>query len=81
MVSTTPKVLHEICGRTLIGHAVVAAEGIAADRLVVVVGSGSVETAGRGPVAAALGPGARPQLDAPATPEAILRALPGGSLP
>ena len=29
----------------------------------------------RDAVAAALGPGARPQLDAPATPEAILRAL------
>jgi xanthine dehydrogenase large subunit len=35
----------------------------------------------RDAVAAALGPGARPQLDAPATPEAILRALHGGSLP
>ncbi|MDD3329191.1 MAG: xanthine dehydrogenase molybdopterin binding subunit [Zoogloea sp.] len=35
----------------------------------------------RDAVAAALGPGARPQLDAPATPEAILRALHGGTLP
>ena len=35
----------------------------------------------RDAVAAALGPGTRPQLDAPATPEAILRALHGGSLP
>ena len=35
----------------------------------------------RDAVAAALGPGAQPPLDAPATPEAILRALHGGTLP
>ncbi|WP_079437110.1 xanthine dehydrogenase molybdopterin binding subunit [Zoogloea sp. LCSB751] len=40
----------------------------------------SVFFALRDAVAAALGPGARPQLDAPATPEAILRALHGGRL-
>ena len=40
MRSATPKVLHEIGGRTLIGHAVAAAQGVAAERLVVVVGHG-----------------------------------------
>ncbi|MCK6395639.1 xanthine dehydrogenase molybdopterin binding subunit [Zoogloea sp.] len=40
----------------------------------------SVFFALRDAVAAALGPGARPQLDAPATPEAILKALNGGAL-
>ncbi len=41
----------------------------------------SVFFALRDAVAAALGPGARPPLVAPATPEAVLRALHGGSLP
>ncbi len=40
MRSTTPKVLHEIGGRSLVGHAVAAADVLAADRLVVVVGHG-----------------------------------------
>ncbi len=40
----------------------------------------SVFFALRDAVAAALGPGAQPQLDAPATPEAILKALNGGAL-
>ncbi|MDY0034884.1 MAG: xanthine dehydrogenase molybdopterin binding subunit [Zoogloea oleivorans] len=40
----------------------------------------SVFFALRDAVAAALGPDARPQLDAPATPEAILKALHGGTL-
>jgi xanthine dehydrogenase large subunit len=40
----------------------------------------SVFFALRDAVAAALGPGARPRLDAPATPEAILKALNGGAL-
>jgi bifunctional UDP-N-acetylglucosamine pyrophosphorylase/glucosamine-1-phosphate N-acetyltransferase len=40
MRSATPKVLHELGGRTLVGHAVVAAEALEADRLVVVVGHG-----------------------------------------
>ncbi|MDD3352708.1 xanthine dehydrogenase molybdopterin binding subunit [Zoogloea sp.] len=40
----------------------------------------SVFFALRDAVAAALGPGARPALDAPATPEAILKALHGGTL-
>jgi bifunctional UDP-N-acetylglucosamine pyrophosphorylase/glucosamine-1-phosphate N-acetyltransferase len=40
MRSATPKVLHEIGGRTLIGHAVAAARGLGARRTVVVVGHG-----------------------------------------
>ncbi|HEX6888878.1 MAG TPA: bifunctional UDP-N-acetylglucosamine diphosphorylase/glucosamine-1-phosphate N-acetyltransferase GlmU [Candidatus Nanopelagicales bacterium] len=40
MRSATPKVLHELGGRTLVGHAVAAAQALAADRLVVVVGHG-----------------------------------------
>ncbi len=40
MRSATPKVLHEIGGRSLVGHAVTAADVLAADRLVVVVGHG-----------------------------------------
>jgi xanthine dehydrogenase large subunit len=40
----------------------------------------SVFFALRDAVAAALGTGARPSLDAPATPEAILKALHGGTL-
>jgi bifunctional UDP-N-acetylglucosamine pyrophosphorylase/glucosamine-1-phosphate N-acetyltransferase len=40
MRSAVPKVLHEIGGRTLVGHAVAAAGELGADRLVVVVGHG-----------------------------------------
>jgi bifunctional UDP-N-acetylglucosamine pyrophosphorylase/glucosamine-1-phosphate N-acetyltransferase len=40
MRSATPKVLHEIGGRTLVGHAVAAADELGAHRLVVVVGHG-----------------------------------------
>ncbi len=40
MRSTTPKVLHEICGRTLLGHVLAAAEPLKAARTVVVVGFG-----------------------------------------
>lgn len=38
MKSTTPKVLHEICGRTLLGHVITVAGTCAADRIVVVLG-------------------------------------------
>ncbi|MFE9256271.1 bifunctional UDP-N-acetylglucosamine diphosphorylase/glucosamine-1-phosphate N-acetyltransferase GlmU [Streptomyces sp. NPDC006879] len=38
MRSTTPKVLHEICGRTLVGHVVCAAQELDPEHLVVVVG-------------------------------------------
>jgi bifunctional UDP-N-acetylglucosamine pyrophosphorylase/glucosamine-1-phosphate N-acetyltransferase len=40
MKSATPKVLHEIGGRTLVGHAVVTARALAPEQLVVVVGTG-----------------------------------------
>ncbi|MFM9371643.1 bifunctional UDP-N-acetylglucosamine diphosphorylase/glucosamine-1-phosphate N-acetyltransferase GlmU [Streptomyces sp. Da 82-17] len=38
MKSKTPKVLHEICGRSLVGHVVSAAQELSPERLVVVVG-------------------------------------------
>ena len=40
MKSRTPKVLHTLCGRPLLGHAVAAAREVNPDRLVVVVGHG-----------------------------------------
>jgi bifunctional UDP-N-acetylglucosamine pyrophosphorylase/glucosamine-1-phosphate N-acetyltransferase len=40
MKSATPKVLHEIGGRSLVGHAVVTARALAPQHLVVVVGNG-----------------------------------------
>jgi bifunctional UDP-N-acetylglucosamine pyrophosphorylase/glucosamine-1-phosphate N-acetyltransferase len=40
MKSATPKVLHEIGGRSLVGHAVVTARALAPEHLVVVVGTG-----------------------------------------
>lgn len=38
MRSTTPKVLHEVAGRTMLGHALYAGHGVGADDIVVVVG-------------------------------------------
>jgi len=43
MKSRTPKVLHDICGRSLVGHVVSAARELAPDRLVVVVGHARAE--------------------------------------
>ncbi|MFC6236772.1 bifunctional UDP-N-acetylglucosamine diphosphorylase/glucosamine-1-phosphate N-acetyltransferase GlmU [Longivirga aurantiaca] len=40
MVSTTPKVLHEIAGRSLLGHVLAAVAGLDPEHLVVVVGHG-----------------------------------------
>lgn len=40
MKSATPKVLHAICGRALVGHAVAAARAVDPEHLVVVVGHG-----------------------------------------
>ncbi|HEX4288198.1 MAG TPA: bifunctional UDP-N-acetylglucosamine diphosphorylase/glucosamine-1-phosphate N-acetyltransferase GlmU [Trebonia sp.] len=40
MKSRTPKVLHPLCGRTLLGHALAAADELNPARLVVVVGHG-----------------------------------------
>ena len=36
--ATTPKVLHPLCGRTMLGHVVTAARGLDPDELLVVVG-------------------------------------------
>ena len=38
MKSATPKMLHRVCGRTMLGHALHAAAGIEPDAIVVVVG-------------------------------------------
>ncbi|WP_405657383.1 bifunctional UDP-N-acetylglucosamine diphosphorylase/glucosamine-1-phosphate N-acetyltransferase GlmU [Streptomyces sp. RK9] len=38
MKSATPKVLHEICGRSLVGHVLAAARELSPERLVAVVG-------------------------------------------
>ncbi len=40
MRSATPKVLHELGGRSLVGHAVVAAQELSAQQIIVVVGHG-----------------------------------------
>ncbi|TDW91232.1 bifunctional UDP-N-acetylglucosamine diphosphorylase/glucosamine-1-phosphate N-acetyltransferase GlmU [Kribbella sp. VKM Ac-2566] len=40
MKSSTPKVLHEIGGRSLVGHAVLTARALSPEHLVVVVGNG-----------------------------------------
>lgn len=40
MKSSTPKVLHEVAGRSLVGHAVAAAQELKPDHLVVVIGHG-----------------------------------------
>jgi bifunctional UDP-N-acetylglucosamine pyrophosphorylase/glucosamine-1-phosphate N-acetyltransferase len=37
---TTPKVLHELCGRSMVGHVLAAARRLEPDRLIVVVGHG-----------------------------------------
>lgn len=38
MKSTTPKVLHELCGRSLVDHVLTAARGLRPARLIVVIG-------------------------------------------
>ncbi|TMR09323.1 bifunctional UDP-N-acetylglucosamine diphosphorylase/glucosamine-1-phosphate N-acetyltransferase GlmU [Nonomuraea turkmeniaca] len=38
MKSQTPKVLHELCGRALVDHMLVAARGLRPERLIVVIG-------------------------------------------
>lgn len=45
MKSATPKVLHSLCGRSMLGHVVAAARGLAPERLVVVVGHGREQVA------------------------------------
>src|SRR6185503_12126822 len=46
MKSATPKVLHEIGGRSLVGHAVHTARALSPEHLVVVVGTGDAVRAG-----------------------------------
>lgn len=43
MVSTTPKVLHPLAGRTMLGHVLAAAAPLHADQTLVVVGHGRVQ--------------------------------------
>ncbi|MBG0819266.1 bifunctional UDP-N-acetylglucosamine diphosphorylase/glucosamine-1-phosphate N-acetyltransferase GlmU [Planomonospora sp. ID91781] len=38
MKSRTPKILHELCGRTLVDHMLTAARGLEPERLIVVIG-------------------------------------------
>lgn len=45
MKSSTPKVLHALCGRPMVGHVVEAARGLAPRRLAVVVGHGREQVA------------------------------------
>lgn len=45
MKSATPKVLHEICGRSLLGHVVAAARATEPEHLAVVVGHGREQVA------------------------------------
>lgn len=46
MKSSTPKVLHEVCGRTMLGHVLAAARELGPGRLVVVVGDPDGPVAG-----------------------------------
>ncbi|WFB07711.1 bifunctional UDP-N-acetylglucosamine diphosphorylase/glucosamine-1-phosphate N-acetyltransferase GlmU [Streptomyces sp. LX-29] len=46
MKSSTPKVLHAICGRSLVGHVVAAARALDPEHLVVVVGHAREQVAG-----------------------------------
>ncbi|NED95064.1 bifunctional UDP-N-acetylglucosamine diphosphorylase/glucosamine-1-phosphate N-acetyltransferase GlmU [Phytoactinopolyspora alkaliphila] len=45
MKSSLPKVLHELAGRTLVGHAVAAAQSLEPDHLAVVIGHGRDQVA------------------------------------
>ena len=55
MKSPTPKVLHKVGGRTLIDHAIDAAQAAGCERVVVVVGAHSPQVAAH--VSARLGAG------------------------
>lgn len=57
MKSATPKVLHTLCGRSMVGHAVAAARGLEPEHLVVVVGHGREQVAEH---LAAIDPAIRP---------------------
>ncbi|HJY94896.1 MAG TPA: NTP transferase domain-containing protein, partial [Streptosporangiaceae bacterium] len=56
MKSRIPKVLHSLCGRSMLGHALAAAAGLGPQRLVVVAGHGRDEVSAE---AARYAPGAR----------------------
>ncbi len=43
MRSARPKVLHEVCGRSLVGHAIASARELGARRIVCVLGSGEAQ--------------------------------------
>lgn len=45
MKSTTPKVLHELCGRSMLGHVLAAAGELEPERLIVVIGHGRDQAA------------------------------------
>ena len=45
MKARTPKVLNEVCGRTMLGHVLAAAAGLRPERLIVVVGHGRGQVA------------------------------------
>jgi bifunctional UDP-N-acetylglucosamine pyrophosphorylase/glucosamine-1-phosphate N-acetyltransferase len=55
MKSRTPKVLHSLCGRSMLGHALAAAQDVYPERLVVVTGHGRDQV---GPEVARLAPDA-----------------------
>lgn len=71
MKSDRPKVMHEIAGRSMLGHVVAAAEALSPDRVVVVVGPG-MEAVARAvaPVPTAVQP------DQKGTGDAVRAALP-----
>ena len=48
MKSRIPKVLHSLCGRSMLGHALAAAGGLDPQRLVVVAGHGRDQVSTRG---------------------------------
>ena len=73
MKSPTPKVLHRLAGRTLLDHAIDAAEGLGCARIVVVVGAHSPEVGQH--ARARLGEGATVVQDPPlGTGHAVLAA-------
>ncbi|GII77900.1 bifunctional protein GlmU [Sphaerisporangium rufum] len=58
MKSSTPKVLHELCGRALVDHMLAAARGLSPERLIIVIGHAREQVeahlAGSGPDARAV---------------------------
>ena len=73
MKSPTPKVLHKLAGRTLLDHAIDAAEGLGCERIIVVVGAHSPQVGEH--VGKRLGPNATVIQDPPlGTGHAVLAA-------